>query len=310
MPDQAACVCAVMQEWRDAYSLYTLLTVTANLAGQHQRPSAPQHAQQHQQQHQEQEQEQQQLALPSSQQLQEQEQLLREALRQLDLAALMGGLRFRPLVDKFIDTLDSHLQHLQGVPASGAAAEATILSLGDQSQAYGRQVSSPSMRAQQHKRRAKGDAGGEEEAPQVHDAAAQAAEVLFMKQQRLAPQQQQQLHADAPQAACKDTATVAAAGAEAGDLALPPGSLTSTSAVVPVELAPSMEHFLVHHLLSQGSFVLGMVLRLVGVLAAHHVHALLDCKRHQSLQPNMSAVQALRQHSVSQLHCHPCCLPV
>jgi hypothetical protein len=236
--------------------LYTILTVVARLADQsifHQLPASDQQQQQTQppaimlQAQTDLE-----PALPpaavaavSPAQQQQQQSSLREALRQLDLAALMGGLCFRPWVNKLIDAVDSQLQQLQtGSTASGGAGSNGICSMS----LHGGRMSIDT---------AAGGAAGSL-LPQAE---------LPAKQQKLEASQQPQADTLVTRQNTSEAAPEAAAAAAAAGLgdgasvpsgggadrvSLPPGSLTSRSAVVPVEHAPSMEHFLVRYLLANG----------------------------------------------------------
>lgn len=183
---------------------------------------------------------------------QQQQQQVTEGLRQLDLATLMGGLRFRPLVDKLIDVLDCRLQLLQQEHAGDGGSSG----------------SRPSPVAQKRKDGAAAagasSATGLQPVGAAQAAAAAAGEPSLtdaqppLKQQKLAPfqEQQQQQQPEGADLGSEQAPAAAAAVAEASSGAdrviLPPGSLTHTSAVVPVEHTPSMEHFLVHHLLAEG----------------------------------------------------------
>lgn len=315
-----------LQEWRDAYSLYTVLTVVAMLAGQH----SPQHKPGPQQQELLQDTQPRFTAVPAGnahaavpmagaavagtiadaptgggdvlassaaaiasaagQQPRGQEssraaaaaaaaftscssdvtatqQLLCEGLRQLDMAALMGGPRFRLWVDRLIDVLDSRVQELQ---ANSGSADSTLnpgAKAAKVSSTQGAQRASLPLPFSS-KRRAEDREGmpqpGSDEHTQDEGAAAVAAGASVLpfdvgprqKQHKPAPHQHQHQHE--PQAAGAAHSGHHAApqhgptGGAAAQVTLPPGSLTNTSAVVHLEHAPSMEHFLVECLLGEG----------------------------------------------------------
>jgi hypothetical protein len=186
-------------------------------------------------------------APPDLQQLQQQQQSsLREALRQLDLAALMGGLRFRPWVNKLIAALDSQLQQLQSsFPAGGGGAGSDSICgmslhsgmlTGDAAAAGGGAAEGLLPEAERPAKQRKLVASRQ---PQ--------AKTLGARHNSLAA-----ATAMAPVLAGSGDGASVSADSGASRVSLPPGSLTSRSAVVPVEHAPSMEYFMVHYLLADG----------------------------------------------------------
>eukprot|EP00878_Enallax_costatus_P033099 GHUV01036486.1.p1 GENE.GHUV01036486.1~~GHUV01036486.1.p1 ORF type:complete len:470 (+),score=171.44 GHUV01036486.1:702-2111(+) len=163
---------------------------------------------------------------------QKQQQLLSGALKQLDLAAMMGGLRFRPLLNHCITITDHALQQCMQLTSTAA---------GDNSHRTDRQTSTTAAAEDnQAAGRVAGTDGSDAQAAAVDPAEPP-------KRQRTA---------DCMAAAA---ATAAGAGSSAGSLEeqqqevpLPPGSLTAASAVVPVELCPSIEQFLMKYMLADG----------------------------------------------------------
>lgn len=302
----------LVQVWRDAYSLYTLLAVVARLAG-HQPPQpaapalAPQHPQPSNQPQEPQEQQPAQhtqesaavAAAGGTQQVQsgaaDVQQLLSDALKQLDLAALMGGLRFRPWVDKLIDAVDAQLQSLQ---ASGGRSdqEGILQPIG----AGGKRKAADDVARGFAAPAAAGDGSGGGGAGAVAgiwlqedsqgDTAAAGGDMVQAagppcKQLRLVLEQQDvrtgmpNSSAEGNPAAAAGGAGAAAAGGgppdelptggvvESEEVTLPPGSLTAHTAVIPVEQAPSMEHFLVHYMLATGGVLATVaVLHLCGAV--------------------------------------------
>lgn len=209
------------------------------------------------------------------------QQLLSDALKQLDLAALMGGLRFRSWVDKLIDAVDVQLQSLQA--CGDSPDHAAVL---QPSGAGGKRKAAGDLARRRAAPAAAGDGGGNggagavgsiwlQEASGGDTAAAGGDKVQTAgppcKQLRLAVEQQD-VRTGMPPSSAAGIAAAAAAG-EAGaaaaggglpdelpaggvvereEVTLPPGSLTAHTAVIPVEQAPSMEHFLVHYMLATG----------------------------------------------------------
>jgi hypothetical protein len=195
---------------------------------------------------------------------------LREALRQLDLAALMGGLRFRPWVDRLINALDLQLQQLQDSTLS-MQRSCHVRSVGGKRKG----VEAPADAANETSTKTAATAAGEGVAPASTTAIGQP-----QKHQRATlPSGMDALGASTtpltPAAAVAAGGPAAAAAAAvaagfdqqstgggsgggggvsaaAGLVRLPPGSLSSSSAVIPVEHAPSMEHFMVQYLLPPG----------------------------------------------------------
>lgn len=249
-----------MQAWRDAYTLYTVLAVTAKLAvaaGGRSVPTAavtvargcgaaaeaptgtvgPQ-----QQEHQHRSQAvlssrtsaHAAAATASTQQRRELElQLLRDALHQLDLAAMMGGLRFRTVLNSCITTTDQVLQQCMQTNSIAAGEDSGPADM------------SPCAT----------DAGGNTAINDVSGTGGTYASAADLHPTN-APKRQR---------AAGWVAIAAGAGAGAGaapnppslqdqqqEVHLPPGSLTAASAVVPVELCPSIEQFLMKYMMAEG----------------------------------------------------------
>jgi hypothetical protein len=318
--------CVALQEWRDAYSLYTVLTVVAMLAGQH----SPQHMPGQQQQELLQDTQPLFTAVPAgnahaavpmagaaaagtnadaptgggdvpassaaaiasaagqqpcgqessraaaaaaaaptscSRDATATQQLLCEGLRQLDMAALMGGPRFRPWVDRLIDVLDSRVQELQANHGSG---DSTLNPGAKTAMGNGRGAAQRANRPlpfSSSKRKAEDSEGMLQPGSDHHTQegpAADAASAGVMpleagrrqKQHKPTPgqpqHQQEQRAARADQSGQQAAVPGVPTGAAAAQVTLPPGSLTNASAVVHLEDAPSMEHFLVECLLAEG----------------------------------------------------------
>jgi hypothetical protein len=209
------------------------------------------------------------------------QQLLTEALKQLDLAALMGGLRFRPWLDQLIDTLDGALQALQG-GSSSSAVEA--LQQPPVAASLGR--GSVAAAGGQHAAAAAGGAAAGAEQARLSQRPSKQPRLGSVQHVSLLPYvpgtSQDAAHSAAAAAeeqgsgcslptTAEPMAAIPAAAAAAGShvgrasvpsgslgsalprvLSVPAGSLTAQSAVVPVEQAPSMEHFMVTYLLPPG----------------------------------------------------------
>jgi hypothetical protein len=272
------------QVWRDAYTLYMLLTVVAKLAvvcmpGRqthvaaaaaaelpvHEMATPPVHQQQQQQQ----------LdgllsqMLPADQQQQQQQldavlrEMLPAALKQLDLAAMMGGPQFRPLLDEAIALLDQQLLLLlgeqQGKSEAAATATAAAAAAGIGTTAHEAGGADAGGRAFQPglgydgraaaEIRGSGDEGAlqyakrrrVQEPPAATADAHPAIKAPQPQQQQLLQQQRDEQQQRAEQLLQQQ---------------LPAGSLSAASAVVPVERCPSLELFMMRYLLPEGESVL------------------------------------------------------
>jgi hypothetical protein len=184
-----------LQAWRDAYALFSVLAVLASLA---MAPAQPSQQQQH----------------------------LAEAMRRLDLAAMMGGPRFRCWVDRLLSPVDERLFSLGGSSGSrgtqdAAAAAAAALAAGK------RKLDSSSTPDAAAAAATEEGAGPRSKSRRVDEDGA--------------PQDQQAAAGSSPSAAAQDQ-----------QVPLPPGSLSPASAVIPVEQAPSLEHFMLNYMLAEG----------------------------------------------------------
>lgn len=205
------------------------------------------------------------------------QQVLTEALRQLDLAALMGGLRFRPWVDRLIDVFDARLQHLQGNNNSSNDSNNNSTQLGPAAgtkrqpdegntcagpaPAPGTGEAANSVAGSQHQPLQAGAAGASR--------IAAAADPHLLPPNKL-PRLTGTQDLDTPPAAAAgvvgssmepdhpaeggvgSAAAQPTAAQQQQARPLPPGSLTAASMSVPVEHAPSMEHFMLNYMLAEG----------------------------------------------------------
>jgi hypothetical protein len=204
----------------------------------------------------------QELTAPPADQQQQQQldavlcQMLPAALKQLDLAAMMGGLRFRPLLDEAIALLDQQLLLLLGKQQGDSAAGTAAAGIGiTQAQAQdtgavagadiGRALQEGLSQGISSTAATAGLGGDEEEALQyakrrrVQEPAAAAADANPSNSTQ-APEAQQQQQQSGEQLQ------------EWKLQQLPAGSLSAASAVVPVERCPSLELFMMKYMLAEG----------------------------------------------------------
>eukprot|EP00879_Flechtneria_rotunda_P012352 GHRR01012899.1.p1 GENE.GHRR01012899.1~~GHRR01012899.1.p1 ORF type:complete len:596 (+),score=223.77 GHRR01012899.1:674-2461(+) len=271
------------QAWRDAYTLYTVLVLIAGLTlstaacrhcvhaqhgcdsrssgWQHQlqpvqakltalseqyqgQPWHQQHWQLSQQQQDQQEQQQGHYLLC----LQQQQSRLLNMLKQLDLAAIMGGPRFRPLLDKVIAAVDQSLLHMQLLlqqqqqsslqgSIHGAESNSALGATAATGAAAGRNSVS---------------INGSEAAGQAHSNAKR--RCLHAPHPVQPADKAEQCARNAMPFSCRQqhgTAHTQSSDSSWKQL-LPPGSMRAASAVVRVVDAPSLEQFLTSYMMAPG----------------------------------------------------------
>jgi hypothetical protein len=259
--------CCCSQQWRDAYTLFVLLLVVARLSllllGQQVQQQQSQQPQQQQQSH-------------NTAQLLGQ---LRALMRILDLAAMMGGPRFRDALDDIICLVDSHLieqiqeasaahgeqQHISSGDADAAAAAAAAAG----ECAAAQDVSAVLHSAPPAKRvcsrghsAATAAAAATPAAPGGSPAAAAAAVTAAVAAAAAAagttspPLLPPPLLLLLPRPSAPPTGTQQRVLSAAEAALLPPASLTSAStAQLPVEVSPSLERFAQDYLSCQGELM-------------------------------------------------------
>jgi hypothetical protein len=154
--------------------------------------------------------------------------MLCDAMKQLDLAAMMGGPRFRPLLDQVIAAVDHLLQQQQQQLYRGASTEAAACG----------PAAMPAA--------AVTDAATAE----YNSIAAGSRPCSAAKRVRLTiPTAAAASYGDQPA-----VAAAASAAAAIPEALLPRGSLSPESAVVPVLCAPSLEQFLTEVLMAPGQW--------------------------------------------------------